>query len=109
MAPHYPTGGNVKGGSGWPPDAAIADMAPPAERLRGRSRGWPCGLPDVGGNLSADSTATPYGPVAGIVGLIVGFRGNFLDVIRADDRILSSNGSSPSAPTPFAPTTVWSP
>lgn len=35
---------------------------------------------------------TSYGPVAGIVGLVVGFRGNFLNVIRADDRILLNNG-----------------
>lgn len=33
-----------------------------------------------------------YGPIAGIVGLVVGFRGNFLNVIRADDRILLNNG-----------------
>jgi hypothetical protein len=46
------------------------------------------------------------GPVAGIVGLVVGFRGNFLDLIRADDGILSNNGSSPIAPRPVAPPTV---
>lgn len=33
-----------------------------------------------------------YGPVGGIVGLVVGFRGNFLNCIKADDRILLNNG-----------------
>lgn len=33
-----------------------------------------------------------YGPIAGIVALVVGFRGNFLNAIRADGRILLNNG-----------------
>lgn len=33
-----------------------------------------------------------FGPIAGIVGLVVGFRGNFLNAIRADGRILLNNG-----------------
>jgi len=33
-----------------------------------------------------------FGPVAGIVALVVGFRGNFLNAIRADGRILLNNG-----------------
>ena len=33
-----------------------------------------------------------FGPVGGIVGLVVGFRGNFLNCIKAEDRILLNNG-----------------
>jgi hypothetical protein len=33
-----------------------------------------------------------FGPIAGIVGLVVGFGSNLLNVIRADDRLLLHNG-----------------
>jgi hypothetical protein len=33
-----------------------------------------------------------FGPIAGVVGLVVGFGSNFLNVIRADDRMLLHNG-----------------
>lgn len=33
-----------------------------------------------------------YGPIAGAVGLIVGFGSNFLSVVRSDDRLLLQNG-----------------
>jgi len=33
-----------------------------------------------------------YGPMAGIVGMVVGFGSNFLNVIRADNRMLLHNG-----------------
>jgi hypothetical protein len=33
-----------------------------------------------------------YGPIAGIVGLMVGFGSNFLNVIRGDDRLVLHNG-----------------
>ena len=33
-----------------------------------------------------------FGPIAGVVGLIVGFGSNFLNVIRADNRLLLHNG-----------------
>lgn len=34
----------------------------------------------------------PVGPVAGVVGMVVGFGSNFLNVIRADNRLLLHNG-----------------
>jgi hypothetical protein len=33
-----------------------------------------------------------FGPIAGIFGVVVGFRGNFLNVIRADGRVVLNNG-----------------
>ena len=50
-----------------------------------------------------------FGPIAGVVGLVVGFGSNFLDVIRDDNRLLLRERLSPSlrtARTGYHPCTV---
>lgn len=45
--------------------------------------------------FSADQIAgyRPRGPVAGVVGLVVGYGSNFLNVIRVENRLILNNGS----------------